>query len=90
VTGGHGAAVPGGVADDDRFEFAMVVWQPSSDGTDVLDHLNRMGAQGWSVVGLAPRAAVVPMPGMGGQAVPEVVVLLQRRVPDEPPPPRAT
>ena len=68
------------MAGDERFEFSMVVWQPSSDGTEVLDHLNRMGAQGWSAVGLAPRAVVVPMPGMGGQAVPEVVVLLQRRL----------
>jgi hypothetical protein len=64
----------------DRFEFSMVVWAPSSGGTDVLDHLNEMGAHGWSVVGMAPRAAVVPMPGMGGQAVPEVVIVVQRRM----------
>lgn len=65
----------------DRFEFSMVVWAPSSAGPDVLDHLNEMGAHGWSVVGMAPRAAVVPVPGMGAQAVPEIVIVLQRSAP---------
>lgn len=65
---------------DERFEFAMVVWGPSDDGSATLDHLNRMGAQGWSIAGMAPRSTVVPMPGMGGQAVPEVVIMLQRRL----------
>lgn len=68
------------MATADRFEFSMIIWAPSDDGTITMDQLDRMGAQGWSVVAASPRAAVVPMAGMGGQAVPEVVLVLQRRV----------
>ena len=59
-------------------EFTMVVWAPGDDGADTLEILNELGAEGWSAVGLAPRAAAVPMAGMGASMVPEVVVLLQR------------
>ena len=61
-------------------EFTMVVWAPGDDGAGTLQMLNQLGADGWSAVGLAPRAAAVPMAGMGASMVPEVVVLLQRPV----------
>lgn len=41
---------------------------------------NVLGASGWEAVGLAPRSVAVPMAGMGAHAVPEMVVLLKRRL----------
>lgn len=60
------------------FEYTTVVWSPADDGTGAIALLNQLGAEGWEAVGLAPRAAAVPMAGMGAQTVPEVVVLLKR------------
>lgn len=60
------------------FEYTSVVWSPSDDGTELLTLLNQLGGDGWEALGLAPRAATVPMPGMGASTVPEVVVLLKR------------
>ena len=61
-----------------RFEYQMVAWRANDDGSGTLALLNRLGADGWEAVGLTPRAAPVPVPGMGGSVVPEVVVLLKR------------
>lgn len=58
----------------------MVVWSPGDDGNATLEFLNQRGADGWSAVGLTPRAAPAPTAGMGAQVVPEVVILLQRPV----------
>ena len=63
----------------DRFEYLIVPWPPSDDGTGTLQQLDGLGADGWEAVGLAPRAVSVPMAGMGASAVPEIVVLLKRR-----------
>ena len=62
----------------ERFEYQIVAWRANDDGTGTLALLNRLGADGWEAVGLTPRAAPVPMPGMGASVVPEVVVLLKR------------
>ena len=74
-----------GTTDDERvrFEHMLVVWPPADDGTGTQELLNALGAEGWEAVGLAPRAAPAPMPGMGAAVVPEIVVLLKRRVADE-------
>ncbi len=64
----------------ERFEYQMVVWEPSRTGDEVLATLNILGGDGWEVVGLAPRASDVPMAGMGAKVIPEVVVLLKRRL----------
>jgi hypothetical protein len=63
----------------DRFEYQMLPWLPQDDGTGTVAVLNALGAEGWDAVGLAPRAVSVPMPGMGADAVPEMIVLLKRR-----------
>ena len=60
------------------FEYTMVVWAPSDDGQLTLSTLNMLGADGWEVVGMAPRAASVPMAGMGADSVPEIAILLKR------------
>ena len=63
----------------DQFEFQMVVWPPNEDGGATVRALNALGAEGWSAVGMAPRTSSVPVPGRGGSAIPEMVILLQRR-----------
>jgi hypothetical protein len=60
------------------FEYTTVVWRPYDDGTATLDLLNELGSQGWEAVGMTPRATGSPMPGMGADVVPEIVVLLKR------------
>jgi hypothetical protein len=64
----------------DRFEYRSITWEPSGALSALLTMLNQMGAEGWEVLGLAPRAVSVPAPGMGAQAVPEMIVLLKRRL----------
>jgi hypothetical protein len=68
----------------DVFEYLIVPWPPSDDGHATLAQLNLLGADGWEAVGFAPRAASVPMPGMGADSVPEMIVLLKRRKAAEP------
>ena len=65
----------------ERFEYTMVPWPPSDNGSGVLDLLNELGAEGWEAFGVAPRATPsLPMPGMGADLVPEMVVLMKRRM----------
>ena len=64
----------------EHFEYLVVAWPSSDDGTGTTNQLNVLGASGWEAVGLAPRAVSVPMAGMGAHAVPEMVVLLKRRL----------
>jgi hypothetical protein len=65
----------------DGFEYQILPWRRNDDGTAALAQLNALGAEGWEAVGLAPRGVDVPMSGMGAEAVPEMVVLLKRRLP---------
>ncbi len=60
------------------FEYTTVTWPRGSAASAVVDTLNTLGADGWEAVGMVPRGASVPMPGMGANAVPEIVVLLKR------------
>lgn len=62
------------------FEYTVVPWSISDDGTATVGILNRLGAEGWEAVGLAPRSWDEPMAGMGAMVVSEVVVLLKRRL----------
>jgi hypothetical protein len=64
----------------ESFEYLILPWPSSDDGTSTTQQLNVLGTDGWEAVGLATRAVSVPMAGMGAVAVPEVVVLLKRRV----------
>lgn len=64
----------------DVYEYSIVAWPPSDDGTSTLHDLNALGAEGWEAIGLTTRAGSVPMPGMGAKSVPEVIVLLKRRI----------
>jgi len=64
----------------DRFEYRAVVWAIDDDGGQMLVRLNQVGAEGWEAVGVTARAMSVPMAGMGAKAVPEVIVLLKRRL----------
>jgi hypothetical protein len=87
VTRRHGDAVLTHVtgttnAERVRFEHTMVVWPPADDGKGTQQLLNELGADWWEAVGLAPRAAPSPVPGMGAAVVPEIVVLLKRRLAD--------
>jgi len=65
----------------DKFEYTIVPWGPHDDGSQVIQHLNEIGAEGWEVVGMSPRSVSVPRAGMGANAVPEIMVLLKRRTP---------
>jgi hypothetical protein len=65
----------------DRFEYRSITWEPGGSLDALLSMLNQMGAEGWEVLGLAPRAVSVPMPGMGARAVPDMILLLKRRLP---------
>lgn len=64
----------------DRFEYLVVSWAPSADGSQAGHELNLLGSKGWEAVGLAPRAAPVPMAGMGAHVVPEMVIVMKRRL----------
>lgn len=63
-----------------KFEYRLIVWSSDDNGSNVSAMLNALGGDGWEAVGLTPRAAPVPMAGMGTMTVPEVVVLLKRAV----------
>lgn len=60
------------------FEYTTVTWPPGTADTALVDTLNTLGADGWEAVGMVPRGESVPMPGMGANVVPEIVVLLKR------------
>ena len=64
-----------------RFVYTTVTWPPGADENALVTTLNQFGADGWEAIGLAPRGASVPMPGMGAKAVPDVIVILKREVP---------
>lgn len=64
----------------ERFEYELLVWGTDRSGEHVRDTLNRLGADGWEVVSMAPRASEVPMPGMGATAISELVIVLKRRL----------
>lgn len=60
------------------FEYTLLTWGKRDDATTFVERLNDAGTNGWEAVGLAPRAVAVPMPGMGADAVPEMIVLMKR------------
>lgn len=60
------------------FEYTLLTWGERDDAATFVARLNAAGADGWEAVGLAPRGVAVPMPGMGADAVPEMVVLMKR------------
>lgn len=64
----------------EHFEYLVLAWPSSDEGTGTTEQLNVLGADGWEAVGLAARGVSVPIAGMGARAVPEVVVLLKRRL----------
>ena len=64
----------------ETFEYVLLTWPPDDDGTDTVDRLNLLGADGWEAVGFTTRTSPVALPGMGARPVPEVVVLLKRRM----------
>ena len=64
----------------DRFEYRLLAWPSNQTGDDTVAQLNAHGVEGWEAVGVAPRTAPVPMAGMGAQAVPEMVLVLKRRL----------
>lgn len=71
----------------ETFEYMFAVWPAFDDGSASVNNLNALGAEGWEAVGIAPRAATVPMPGMGASSTPEMVILLKHRIAE--PAPRA-
>lgn len=64
----------------ERFEYRLLAWPTNQSGPETEAQLNANGALGWEVVGVAPRSITVPMAGMGAQAVPEMVLVLKRRL----------
>ena len=64
----------------DRFEYTIVSWAADAAGADAVGFLNELGAEGWEAVGVAPRSTPVPMAGMGASVVPEMVIILKRRL----------
>lgn len=63
----------------DLFEYRTVAWSKRDDGSALTTALNQLGRDGWEAVGMVSRSVTVPMPGMGAEAVPEIIVLLKRR-----------
>lgn len=61
-------------------EYLMLTWGEREGLDEFLARLNVAGSEGWDAVGIAPRAVSVPMPGMGADAVPEIVIILKRAV----------
>lgn len=65
-----------------RFQYRTLTWASNEDEAAFVERLNAAGADGWQAVGLTTRSVSVPAPGMGADAIPEIVVLLVARSDD--------